>query len=123
MKMSLVELEVPRNNAGVSLRLVRPGPSGSAGSRHEPPADRQRPRLALARAHEEVGGVAVAAAQESPRPELVALAFHGRPAVAEVGELPDGADTAAPPPRRARVLTQLVAVHAQRQVRLDVLDG
>src|SRR6266478_852450 len=76
----------------------------------------------LAPTHDELGGEAGATAGESPRLELVAITLHRRAAIRQIGELADRAQAAAPLAGGAGVLTELVPLDPQGQVRFDVLD-
>ena len=67
--------------------------------------------------------MAIHAAIEPPGAETMSVALDGEAAVDEHLEFPDCSDAAAPPASGHGVLPQLVALHSQRQVRLDVLDG
>src|ERR1700735_3294490 len=64
----------------------------------------------------------IAAAVKSPWPVLLTIALDRKTAVGKIGERAHRADTAAPLPGRDDVLTQFVAIHVQRQMRLNILD-
>ena len=59
----------------------------------------------------------------APGREALAFALDREARIVEQFGLADRSDPTAPPPRRAAFVAQLIAVDAQREVGLDVLDG